>query len=325
MLRLVVSEISAPCSSSAFIDSTSIAFAARISGVVPGASIGSRPRSLPVARRGAVIFSCGFGSAPFVEQQPHDVDRQRLVERRLVRAPAVRERHVVDSQIQRRAAPPVPAVDVRAMLDQVLRHVEARVPDGPQQRRDALGIGKIDRGALLDHRRHTVQAAFARREHQRRHASRRTRQRARLGADERRHQVGRRFRVHVRADLDQQPRHRSLAVRRGPHQRRLLALRLPGTGIRALSEQHLRRDHVGPTRHQHQWCLSVGSRRIRVRAGVEQRLDDLQVRVERRLEQRCGVELVPNVRIRAGLQQLPDLRRIVIAGGHQQGRRSAGV
>ena len=262
---------------------------------------------------------------PLLEQQPHDLDRQRLVERRLVRAAAVRECHIVNGQIQRRAAPPVPTVDVGAAGDQVLRHVEARVPDCPHQRRHALGIGKIDRRALLDHRRHTVQAAFARREHQRRHASRRPRLRTRLGADQRRHQVGGRSCVQLRVHLDQQPRHRPLAVRRRPHQRRLPALRLPRPGIRALFEQHLRRGHVGPTGHQHQRCLPVGSSRVRVGAGVEQRLDDLRVRMERRLQERRGVELVPDVRIRAGLQQLLDLRHIVVAGGHQQGRRAARV
>src|SRR6185437_10404595 len=89
----------------------------------------------------------------------------------------------------------------------------------------------------------------------------------------------------------------------------------------ALLEQQLCRSDVGAARDQHQRRLPVCSGGIRIRAGVEQRLDDLGVGVEGRLEQRRGLELVPDVRVRAALQQLPDLGGIIITSGDQQGNR----
>ena len=102
----------APCAIRSFIESASKVFAARSSGVAP-VSASSRSRD-PRRARGtaAASLSCRFGFAPFSRIVLHESQPGGLVRRRRVRAAAGRQRVHVDRHVERRAAPPVPNVEL---------------------------------------------------------------------------------------------------------------------------------------------------------------------------------------------------------------------
>ena len=186
--------------------SSSCMIAARSSGVAPVVSRSSTNRALLPPRPGRWKFSCGFTSTPaasnaFTRSMPV------VFFERACAAPLARHVGVhVDGEIQRRAAPPVREVRVRAGVEQRLRGVELVVVDREHQRRDAVRRRPVDGLAGGEDRAHAVGAARARGVQQRREPARRAVLRARLARDLRAPVVRGGARAHVGAVLDQQAR-----------------------------------------------------------------------------------------------------------------------
>ena len=66
----------------------------------------------------------------------------------------------------------------------------------------------------------------------------------------------------------------------GPHQRRGASQRFLRVDLRAAVEQHLHRRHVAGARRHHQRRLSPRQRLVRIRARLQQALDDRRVAVQ---------------------------------------------
>ena len=207
------------------------------------------------------------------EQLLDDLQAGRRIERRLIGPAAARKRVQVHRRIERRPPVPVPLARVRALLNQIRGEVEVAVEDRQQQRADLLRIGQVQIGAGVGQILRAVDAAFARRVQQRRQSARRPVNGARLGGDLPLPVVDRRPGVDVGAGRDERLHHRGLALGGRPHQRRLPAPLFHGVDLGAPAQQRLRRIDTAGARDDHQRGLTVGVRRLDVRAGLEQLLD----------------------------------------------------
>ena len=119
MPRELASVRSAPVREQQRIAGASSALAARSSGVAPVVSMPSRPRSLPTLRNGGAQLELRVRIGAGGEQHLDDLQAGGLVERRPIGPAAARNRVEIDRGIERRAAPEVPLVRVRALLDQI--------------------------------------------------------------------------------------------------------------------------------------------------------------------------------------------------------------
>ncbi len=255
-----------------------------------------------------------------LEQQLDDLEARGLIGRKPIGSAAVRQRVQVHRRVQRRAAPPVPLVDVRSLLDQVLRDVEVEVVDREEQRRDVLRVGEVDVRAGLDERAHALETAFARGEQQRREPAHRPVHPARLTRHLSRPLVLHGARVDLRPVLDQELHHRGLRLRGGPHQRGLLPPELRRVDVRAAVEQHLRSRDVAAARDDHQRGLAVRTRRLDVGTGIEQLREHRRVGDGRGLGHRRRAEIIGNRDVGALRNQPLDQRHVVVVDGVVQRR-----
>ena len=286
---------SAPCFSSSSTNGASPARAARSNGVAPCARIVSPPRSCGTSRYGGRRLSWMFGLAPASSSILRDVERgDRVLARdHGHRAVALgRQRAHVGRHVQRRAAEQVPLVDVGAGLDHERGEIEVQVEQRHVERRDALRILEIGIGAGRDQVPRALDAAFARGVEQRREAALVHVLRPRLGDDLALPLADDAARVEVGAVRGQKLDHLGLALRRGPHQRRLAAPLFFGVDVGARLEQPPGGLDVAAARDGHQRRLAFRILGVGIGAGVEQRVDDRRRADDGRLGERGRAELV---------------------------------
>ena len=196
----------------------------------------------------------------------------------------------------------------RAMLHQILEHVEVAAQAGEAERREAEAVAHVHLAAGGQQVSHRLQAAAHRRHVQRRApvvvdadgGAAPQQPRHRVGALRRRRVVQRRVavraeRVDVGAMPQQQVRARCVAVRRRPLQRRLAPLRLPGA---CPARQHQLQHGAGThARRRHRRRLvhavrTAEARQVGVGAAVDQQASELRVARLGRHEQRRLVQAV---------------------------------
>ena len=256
-------------------------------------------------------------------------------------APALGRRHVADvgpaqpdDLVQR--VPPLPGrVDVGAPVDQVDTHVVLAVHRRHDQRAGAVRERVVHVPADLEKGPDRVDLAELHREQQR--GERGTRPRVagqpHLGG-EHATGLGRRRIAGARRDVgaarDEGPDGVRVVLGRRPHQRGLAPRRLGRVRVRAGRQQRL--DDVDPSGagggHQHR--LAVREPPVRIGAGGQQPGDDGRVAVQRGQGDRRDPVAVGPGRIGAGVeQQADDVGRVAlhrpVQGGHAAGRRSVHV
>ncbi len=113
--------------------------------------------------------------------------------------------------------------------------------------------------------------------------------------------------------------------RRRPHERGLAAEALARVDGRAVLEQRLRGRDVAGARDGHQRRLAVLIRRVRVRSGREQQVQDLGVRDLGREAHRRRAVLVREIRVGAVVEQPAYLCDVAFVDGPLQRRAAVGV
>ena len=187
-----------------------------------------------------------------------------------------------------------------------------------------FGSGRSTFGAGLEQRTHALEAALARGEQQRRQAAERPVHAPRLAGDLARPIVDDGARVDVGAMLDEQLDHRGLVLRRGPHERRLLAPALARVDVGAVLDEHFGGGRIAAAGDDHQRRLPIGAGCVDRCAGFEQSCDDGGVADRRGFRERRRAELVRSRDVGARRDQSLDEREVVVVDGPVQRRRAVG-
>ena len=175
-------------------------------------------------------------------------EARRRVGRRPIRPAAARHRVEVHRGIQRRAAPPVPLVRIRARLDQIRARSKWPLSDRHEQRRDAVRVARLMSAPPCNERARALDAAFARRVQQRREAAGRPVLRRGSAVTWRCQSLTARARVRRPRRAARAADHRGLALRGRPHQRRLPAPLLARIDLRAVLRAAARAASTLPVR-----------------------------------------------------------------------------
>ena len=131
--------------------------------------------------------------------------------------------------------------------------------------------------------------------------------------------------VDVRARLDQQLHRRGVAFVRGPHQRRLLLPAFLGVDVGAVRQQHLHGVDLAGAGRRHQRRLAFRQRRVRIRAGLEQLLDHRRVAVDGGGIQRRHAVAIRGLDVGSRANQQLRRGRIVTVRRPVQRRRPVGL
>ena len=115
--------------------------------------------------------------------------------------------------------------------------------------------------------------------------------------------------------------HLRLTLRGGPHQGRLPAPVFFGVDVGVRLQQPPGRFDIAAARHGHERCFTFRIPGIGIGACLEQRVDDRRRADDGRFGQRRRAELVLEFDVRAGLDQRADQLEIVVRRGPHDGRR----
>ncbi len=181
--------------------------------------------------------------------------------------------------------------------------VEVQVHQRHHQWRGLVRIGPVDVRTRGQQFARAGDAAFARGIQQRREATAVHALGARLGSHAPLPLADRTAGAHIGAGLDQHLDHLGLALRGGPHQRRLPTPLLLGVHLGAGLQQQLRRIDLAGASHHHQCGLPFRIRRFHIRACAQQQPNHLRATRGGRLGQRHGAEIIARIRIGLRLQQ----------------------
>ena len=212
-------------------------------------------------RRAALQLQVRVGALR--EQQLRHVERRHRVLARQHRHRAVAlggQGADVGRHVERRAAEEVPLVHVGAAVDERNRDLEVEVHQRHHQWRDPLGILEVGVGPGREQVLRALDAALARGIQERGEAAAVHVLGTRLGDDLALPLADGAAGVEVGALRRQELHHLGLALRRGPHQRRLLAEGLAGVDVgTGLDEQPGGFDLAAARRrHQRRFTLGVG-------------------------------------------------------------------
>ena len=202
--------------------------------------------------------------------------------------------------------------------------LEVQVEQRHVERRDALRVFEIRIGAGRDQVPRALDAALASGIEQGGEAALVHVLGTRLGDDLALPLTDDAARVEVGALRRQELDHLGLALRGRPHQRRLPAPVFPGVDVGARLEQPPGRVDVAAAGDGHQRRLTFRIPGIGIGARLEQRVDDRRRADDRRLGQRRRAELVLQLDVRAGLDQRADQLEIVVRRRPHDGRGPVG-
>ena len=186
-------------------------------------------------------------------------------------------------------------IRIGASIEESLREIHVAAERRDQQRGAVVGPPRVDVGA--GHEQHPRQLHIA----------------ATCREQERR-KLTRRMRIDVRALIKERSHDVPVSFRDRPHQRGLTFGDLCRVHVRASGKQRLHDVHVARERRRHQHGFSRRKLRVGIRAGLQQRLDDLRARGAAVLaghgERRHAV-IVGRVDLGAGVNQQLDSRHVV--------------
>jgi hypothetical protein len=121
--------------------------------------IGATIRPHGAIRRKQLQLRIRIGSG--IQQNLNHLRAGRVIQRRPVGAAAMRNGVEIDGFVQRRAAPPVPGVDIRFAADEVGAHIEVKVTHGHDERSHPFRIGEIRVGVMIEQQLHALQTSLA--------------------------------------------------------------------------------------------------------------------------------------------------------------------
>ena len=195
----------------------------------------------------------------------------------------------VDGGIERRHASGIADVQVRAFLDEQRGDVIMSIDHRDIQRRRPVGVADVEIRAGVGECTYTVTSALSSGKHQGGQSATRQRRehhRRRIDLDlgELRH-----CRIHVQigATGRKQRDHRGMILRGRPHQRGFSVPGFARIDVRSAIKQRPHRLRFPRPRREHQHRLAIGAHGVRVRAGLQQRLDNGRAAVDRSQGQRA--------------------------------------
>ena len=246
---------------------------------------------------------------------------------------------VFDRRPERRPAPEVVGVHVRAPLGEESGDVDLAIERGHQQRTNAVAITQFELGSGGDEHPCRLQPPVASGIQKRRHAAfhfgtpAAVRQTALIDADpfrsaaralarrhERRRRPLARLAVHRGAGLDEQFNGSSVILTDRDHQRRLLEFRLACVHGGATLDEQAQGGHRASARGGHQRRFAAWISGIGIDARVEEPPDHLGIAVDTGEEERCHAVAIAGAGVRTGpQQQIRNLQMVRMHGGVQSG------